>query len=88
MCGRANFTWNVLTAKSACGFSTVTSRTRSWGKDFNASAVTPVETYRSGKSEAVLGEVLAATPGLRDRLGCRPSAGSGSTSAGLPRTMT
>ena len=33
--------------------------------------------YRNGKSEAVFGEVLARTPGLRERSGCRPSAASG-----------
>ena len=40
--------------------------------------------YRNGKSEAVFGEVLAAIArAARTASGCRPSAASGSTSAGL-----
>ena len=44
--------------------------------------------YRNGKAESVFGEVLAQTPGLRGRSGCRPSAASGSTNRGWRRTTT
>ena len=44
--------------------------------------------YRSGKSEAVFGEVLAASRGCGTASGCRPSAASGSTNAGCRRTTT